>query len=113
MEDATRRLSGNSFRVVAKRGAEVRLINTCSVEILSGPDVGKSARIDKPLYRIGSHESNDLVIGDDSVSKHHLEISIVSDGYRILDLSSSNGTFLGGVRVGEIGIVQPVTLTLG
>src|SRR5258708_5494303 len=113
MEDATRRLSGNLYRVVAKGGAEVRLMHTCTVEILSGPDVGKSARIDKPLYRIGSHESNDLVIGDDSGSKHHPEISVVPDGYRILDLSSSNGTFMGGVRLGEITIVEPVTLTLG
>jgi DNA-binding NtrC family response regulator len=111
--DATRRLSGNLYRVVAKDGAEVRLMHTCAVEILSGPDVGKSARIDKPLYRIGSHESNDLVLSDDSVSKHHLEISVVPDGYRIVDLSSSNGTFMGTVRVGEISIVEPATLTLG
>jgi transcriptional regulator with GAF, ATPase, and Fis domain len=100
-------------RVVARDGAEVRLIHTCAVEILSGPDVGKSARIDKPLYRIGSHESNDLVLGDDSVSKHHLEISVALDGYRIVDLSSSNGTFMGGVRVGEITIIEPATLMLG
>ena len=75
MDNATRRLTGNLFRVVAKGGAEVRLIQTCTVEILSGPDVGKSAKMDKPLYRIGSHESNDLVLTDDSVSKHHLEIA--------------------------------------
>jgi two-component system response regulator GlrR len=113
MENATRRLSGNLFRVVAKGGAEVRLIHTCTVEILSGPDVGKSARIERPLYRIGSHESNDLVLGDDSVSKHHLEINVGPDGYRIVDLSSSNGTFMGAVRVGEVTVVEPVTLTLG
>src|SRR5262249_28122907 len=89
------------------------LIQTCSVEILSGPDVGKNARIDKPLYRIGSHESNDLVLADDAVSKHHLEISVVADGYRIVDLSSSNGTFMGGVKLAEVTIVDPVTLTLG
>ena len=49
MDNATRRLSANLFRVVAKGGAEVRVIQTCAVEILSGPDVGKSARVDKPL----------------------------------------------------------------
>ncbi len=113
MDNATRRLTGNLFRVVAKGGAEVRLIQTCTVEILSGPDVGKSAKMDKPLYRIGSHESNDLVLGDDSVSKHHLEIALAPDGYRVTDLSSSNGTFMGGVKVGEVTIVEPVTLTIG
>jgi pSer/pThr/pTyr-binding forkhead associated (FHA) protein len=113
MDNATRRLTGNLFRVVAKGGAEVRLIQTCAVEILSGPDVGKSAKMDKPLYRIGSHESNDLVLADDSVSKHHLEIAVVPDGYRVTDLSSSNGTFMGGVKVGEVTILEPVTLTIG
>jgi two-component system nitrogen regulation response regulator GlnG len=115
MENATRRLSGQLFRLVARGGGggEVRLIQTCSVEILSGSDVGKVARIDKPLYRIGSHESNDLVLADDSVSKHHLEIGVSSDGYRIVDLSSSNGTFLGAVRLGEVTIVEPATLQLG
>src|SRR5215475_4244002 len=111
MDNATRRLSANLLRTIAKGGAEVRLIQTCSVEILSGPDVGKNARIDKPLYRIGSHESNDLVLADDAVSKHHLEISVVADGYRIVDLSSSNGTFMGGVKLAEVTIVDPVTLT--
>jgi transcriptional regulator with GAF, ATPase, and Fis domain len=113
MDNATRRLSANLFRVVARGGAEVRLIQTCTVEVLAGPDVGKSVRMDKPLYRIGSHESNDLVLADDSVSKHHLELSVVPDGYRLVDLSSSNGTFMGGVKVGEIAIVEPVTLQLG
>jgi DNA-binding NtrC family response regulator len=113
MDNATRRLTGNLFRVVAKGGAEVRLIQTCTVEILSGPDVGKSAKMDKPLYRIGSHESNDLVLTDDSVSKHHLEIAVAPDGYRIVDLSSSNGTFMGGVKIGEVTIVEPVTLSIG
>jgi two-component system, NtrC family, response regulator GlrR len=111
--NATRRLSANLLRTVAKGGAEVRLIQTCAVELLSGPDVGKSAKMDKPIYRIGSHESNDLVLGDDSVSKHHLEIAVVPDGYRITDLSSSNGTFMGGVKVGEVTVVEPVTLTIG
>ncbi|HEY2748514.1 MAG TPA: FHA domain-containing protein, partial [Polyangia bacterium] len=113
MDNATRRLSANLLRTIAKGGAEVRLIQTCSVEILSGPDVGKNAKMDKPIYRIGSHESNDLVLADDSVSKHHLEIAIAPDGYRVTDLSSSNGTFMGGVKIGEVTVVEPVTLTIG
>jgi transcriptional regulator with GAF, ATPase, and Fis domain len=113
VQDATRRLPRTHFRVVDKGGAEVRLMQTCAVTVVAGPDAGSSARIDKPLYRIGSHESNDLVLADDAVSKHHLEVSVAEDGYRIVDLSSSNGTFLGGVKVGEITVAEPVALTLG
>ncbi|HEX4459415.1 MAG TPA: sigma 54-interacting transcriptional regulator [Polyangia bacterium] len=113
METATRRLTGQLCRLVARDGADVRLMQTCTVEILSGRDVGKVARIDKPLYRIGAHESNDLVLADDAVSKHHLEVGVGSDGYRVVDLSSSNGTFMGAVRVADVTICEPVTLQLG
>jgi two-component system response regulator GlrR len=113
VDHATRRLAASHLRVIDKNGAEVRLMQTCTLEILSGPDAGRAARIDKPIYRIGSHESNDFVLADDAVSKHHLEITTVPEGYRIADLSSSNGTFLGGIKVGEISVVEPVTLTLG
>jgi DNA-binding NtrC family response regulator len=109
----TRRLSVNMTRVVARGEAEVRLIQTCTVEVMSGPAVGTVARMEKPSFAIGSHESNDLVLTDDAVSKHHLELTVVPDGYRVVDLSSSNGTFMGGVRIADITIVEPVTLQLG
>src|SRR4051812_47624462 len=88
-------------------------MQTCTAEVLSGPDAGRAARIDKPIYRIGSHESNDLVLADDAVSKHPLEITTGPEGYKITDLSSSNGTFLGGIKIGEISVVEPVTQSLG
>src|SRR6516165_10294690 len=109
----TRRLSMNVTRVVARDAGEVRLIQTCAVEVLSGPSSGRSARVERPLYRIGAHPTNDLVLEDETVSQHHVELSVGPDGYRVLDLSSSNGTFFGPVRVSDITIVEPVTLQLG
>jgi len=53
------------------------------------------------------------VLTDSTVSKHHLEIAIVPDGYRISDLDSSNGTLLGSARVGALTVLDPVTLHLG
>jgi DNA-binding NtrC family response regulator len=109
----TRRLSTNITRVVARGDAEVRLMQTCTVEVLAGPNGGAATRIEKPTFSIGTHETNDLVLTDDAVSKHHLEIHVAPDGYRIVDLSSSNGTFLGGVRVTDITVIEPVTLQMG
>jgi DNA-binding NtrC family response regulator len=109
----TRRLTSNITRLVARGTAEVRLMQTCTVEVLAGPDGGKSARIEKPSFSIGTHETNDLILADDAVSKHHLEVHVVPDGYRIVDLSSSNGTFLGGVKISDICVIEPVTLQLG
>jgi DNA-binding NtrC family response regulator len=109
----TRRLSMNVTRVVARDGGDVRVIQTCAVEVLSGPSSGLRADVEKPLFRIGAHETNDLVLADETVSQHHLELSVAPDGYRVVDLSSSNGTFLGPVRVSDITIVEPLTLQVG
>jgi DNA-binding NtrC family response regulator len=92
---------------------EVRAIQTLDVEVVAGADRGKRARVERPLFRIGSHPSNDLVLRDDTVSERHLEIAVVPEGFRLLDLSSSNGTFIGRLRVVDAVIVEPVTLTLG
>jgi two-component system, NtrC family, response regulator GlrR len=109
----TRRLTANVVRQIARGDAEVRLMQTCIVEVVAGAGVGTVARMEKPTFAIGSHESNDLVLDDDAVSKHHVELSVGPDGYRIVDLSSSNGTFLGAVRIADVTIYEPVTLSLG
>ena len=103
----------NVTRVVARDGGDVRVIQTCTVEVLTGPSAGKSIQVERPLFRIGAHETNDLVLADETVSQHHLELTVAPDGYRVVDLSSSNGTFLGPVRVSDITIVEPLVLHLG
>ncbi|MDB4969790.1 MAG: Response regulator of zinc sigma-54-dependent two-component system [Myxococcales bacterium] len=96
------------------RGSEtVRLVRTCLVEVLEGAEAGTHARLERPIFRIGTHATNDLVLSDATVSKHHLEIAVVPEGYRISDLGSSNGTLLGTARLGALTIAEPVTLTLG
>ena len=50
--------------------------------------------------RIGRANDNDIVLADLSVSRHHAELRHDGDGrYAIVDLDSSNGTFLNGARV--------------
>jgi DNA-binding NtrC family response regulator len=100
-------------RVLVQGGQPRRLLRTCDLEVLSGPDEGQRARLSRPLFRVGTQPSNDLVLTDPTVSKQHLEITVVPGGYRIADLDSSNGTFLGGVRLGEVTVVEPVALQLG
>ena len=50
--------------------------------------------------RIGRANDNDIVLTDLGVSRHHAELRNVGDGrFVIVDLDSSNGTFLNGARV--------------
>ena len=100
-------------RVVRKHGRDVRLVRTCQVQVVAGADAGKKGLIARPVYRIGTHESNDLRLHDETVSKEHLQIAVEPDGFRVTDLSSSNGTFLGSVRLGELTLIEAVTLQLG
>lgn len=48
---------------------------------------------------IGRDPDNDIVVGDDSISRKHAEILAGKDGLLIRDLGSANGTFVNGSRV--------------
>jgi uncharacterized membrane protein YdfJ with MMPL/SSD domain/pSer/pThr/pTyr-binding forkhead associated (FHA) protein len=66
--------------------------------IESGPGELKTIDSDGEIV-IGRDEDCDLVLDDEQVSRHHASISALPDGRAVLvDLGSSNGTFIGGVR---------------
>src|SRR5262245_60296308 len=70
-----------------------------SVEVLAGPDAGKSAEAKGRSLEVGTHESADLVLSDEQVSRRHLRIDVGRTECVLVDLGSTNGTRLGGVRV--------------
>src|SRR6185437_11264915 len=45
-------------------------------------------------YTIGRSPDNQLVVQDSKVSSHHAEIRSQGQGYELIDLGSSNGTFV-------------------
>lgn len=46
---------------------------------------------------IGRHPDNNVVINDPIVGRHHLRIMQYDDGhYSVLDLNSTNGTYVNG-----------------
>ncbi len=56
---------------------------------------------DSAALTVGASEDNDLVIGHDTVSRHHFRVFLERDRYIIEDLQSTNGTFLEGVPIRE------------
>jgi len=49
---------------------------------------------------IGRRPENDIVLEDDAaVSKRHAELELVAGSWFVLDLDSTNGTFVNGVRI--------------
>jgi ABC transport system ATP-binding/permease protein len=48
--------------------------------------------------RIGRAPDNDIVVSDSGISRYHAELRNVAGAYSVVDLDSSNGTFVNGRR---------------
>lgn len=56
-------------------------------------------RIEKPIVTIGRHPSNDITLPFSSVSRFHSRIEVHNNRFYIIDLNSSNGTYVNGRRI--------------
>jgi pSer/pThr/pTyr-binding forkhead associated (FHA) protein len=65
-----------------------------------GPLNGRTFYLDEPVISLGRQSSNDIVIGDPLISRHHCVIRSEGEQHTIEDLNSSNGTYVNGTRVG-------------
>jgi len=64
--------------------------------------------------KLGTLESEcTIVLSDDTVSRRHCQIIREGDNYILQDLQSTNGTFIGGVRIKEAYLKPGLEFTLG
>jgi len=56
------------------------------------------------VYRVGSSPASHLQIDRPSVSGRHAQIAVTQSEVKIMDLDSSNGTFINGTRIGSEGV---------
>ncbi len=83
------------------------------LEVIDGPDKGKTLSIDRNVIRVGSKETNDLALSDGTVSRHHFEIEQLKNGYLLRDLESTNGTYVEGLKVREVFLKPNSTIQVG
>jgi DNA-binding NtrC family response regulator len=83
------------------------------VQVVSGPDVGQRAEIDNGTFLLGTHQNTDLRLTDKGVSRYHLELQLRSDGLKVTDLDTTNGTFHGATRLGTVVLNGSARLKLG
>jgi DNA-binding NtrC family response regulator len=88
-------------------------VRRCRLEVVSGADAGLVRDIETPIIRIGARRGNDLQLNDSKVSGLHSEIRLDDRGYRLRDLDSTNGTFVGGYRINDIYIHPGTQITVG
>src|SRR5258708_31644033 len=82
--------------------ATIRRLRKAKLVVVGGPDAGREVEMGKPRVSGGRSIINDLVLNDKAVSGTHFEILVKDDGYRLRDLDSRNGTFIGDLRVREV-----------
>jgi DNA-binding NtrC family response regulator len=85
-----------------------QVITTLHVEVVDGPDKGKQATSTSSIS-VGTAKDNGLVVADFTVSRFHLEVEVQAGGIVVTDLGSTNGTYVGAVRI-EKAMVPPGTL---
>lgn len=69
--------------------------------IASGPQRGQEVLAPRPSATVGRAPTNDIVLLDDSVSRHHARIDSGPAGARLIDLGSTNGTWRNGKRAAD------------
>src|ERR1041384_589262 len=78
--------------------ATVRRMRKGKLVVVAGADQGKEIEISKPRVTGGRSIISDLVVQDKAVSGTHFEVSARDDGYRLRDLNSRNGIYVGDDR---------------
>ncbi len=93
-----------------ERGTTLHL-RRCTLTSIDDPSAEWT--FDKEEVRIGSMDDNDVVIRDDTVSRYHCKIVQEDSGYVLVDLHSTNGTFINKVRVREAYLKPGCTVAVG
>jgi diguanylate cyclase (GGDEF)-like protein len=85
--------------------------NSSLVQIY-GPNLGQRYIIDQPTLSLGRDESNDIVLADENVSRHHAEI-IMGDEITLVDQESTNGSRVNDDEVRKAVLANGDLIQLG
>ena len=83
------------------------------VRVASGPERGVEKMLEHGSLIIGSGSSADLRITERTISRAHAELALLSEGVRVRDLGSTNGTFLGDSRIDSVLVRPPAEIRVG
>src|ERR1700690_404220 len=83
------------------------------VVLFTGGEPGRTYALKRNTILIGRADDADVQIADTSVSSNHARILGRSEGFEIVDLDSTNGTFVAGKRVARSSLRNGDRVTVG
>jgi predicted Zn finger-like uncharacterized protein len=83
-----------------------------SLAVIAGPDSGKIFLIEKPRVVIG-RQGADINVEDPEISRAHAAIEVAGERVTLVDLGSTNGTYIGDEQVGEVALENQGEFTVG
>ena len=84
-----------------------------SLFVIRGNDQGAKIDLDAEVIGVGRDASNSIQLHDQEVSRHHAELHRADKGYRLIDLKSSNGSYVNGRPVAEHELASGDHVQLG
>jgi pSer/pThr/pTyr-binding forkhead associated (FHA) protein len=106
--EAARGAEARKEKKGAQKAPPKRRGSPTHVVVTEGSNVGERADLDHAPILIGRGNDAAIRLDDDYVSTRHARIAASGDQWFVEDLGSTNGTYIGTVR-----ITQPTTITLG
>jgi len=83
-----------------------------SLACISGPDSGRIFEIDKPRVVIGRANA-DIVVADIQCSRQHAAIEVMDEHVFVVDLNSTNGTYVNDQRVNRAELENRTEFEIG
>lgn len=83
-----------------------------SLAVISGPDSGKIFQITKPRVVIGC-QGADINVDDPEISSAHAAVEVAGEHVTLVDLGSTNGTYIDEERVSEAPLENQAEFTVG
>jgi predicted Zn finger-like uncharacterized protein len=99
-------LSGSESRMRLPKGYRL------SLACISGPDSGRIFEIDRPRVILG-RASGDITLSDSQCSRQHAAIEVVDDEVVLVDLGSTNGTYVDEKRISRAPLENRMEFDVG
>jgi pSer/pThr/pTyr-binding forkhead associated (FHA) protein len=107
-------IGDEQFRFYADSAPPPRVALATLEVISSGLLKGTIMEVRSPLAHIGRGAHNDIVVADESVSDSHAKLQRREDGWYVVDMGSTNGTYVGGRRIeGETPLIGAPDVRFG